>query len=99
MKLTIFLILILYYSCSSARIERDFTKKRLEPCSEKMMKNKKEKSGWFCYDRCIKYKFLRRHKTKNCKYWKTDMYDLKDLETFKKFRNAKFILIQENRID
>jgi len=99
MKILLLLTLIFSVSCSAKRVKRAFQAKRFRLCKEIEMKDKKIKTGWACYRICTKYKFLRRHRTKNCKYWKTEMYDLKDLETFKKFRNAKFVLIQESRID
>ena len=102
MKLIRFLIplIILIISCSHVdALNRDFKARRIRFCKNKEMKHLDRKAGWGCYRYCVLWSRFRRNTTPNCKKWKTDYYDLQNSVIFKQFRDANFVMIQENRID
>ncbi len=51
----------------------------------------------FCWRYCHKYRTWRRHISKNCKIWRTDILDSK--EDFLRIRSGGFVLVAEERID
>ncbi len=76
----------------------NFQERIYRPCGEQEFKDlfpdaKPENSaGIFCFRYCAKYKIMRAHIGINCVNWQTDVQDLRNYETFKKFRDAGFTL-------
>lgn len=83
--------LISFSACVSADIEpRAF--------EHRFYRLDKNVHGLVHFNYCKKYKFLLKHKTKNCKIWGESTLDLNKKEDYFKFANGNFILIQENEV-
>jgi hypothetical protein len=90
-------LMTLGMSCSSSSKAsiRKFQSRRYRLCKQKEVKNP---IGKACFRYCSKYKFLHPKKSKNCKEWKVLVEDFSDPKVHEKFRNANFVLINEERI-
>ena len=74
--------------------------RRYRPCADAEIKlHRPEWKGniLFCWRYCAKYKTWRKHISKNCVSWKTNILDTQ--EDFYKLRAGGFVLINEERID
>ena len=86
---------MLFISCSTLPQVRKFENRRYRPCQDF---EAEDPIGKFCFRYCVKYKFLRKKDSINCKIWKTDIKDFSKKDDFLAFRNSGFVIINEMSI-
>lgn len=91
--LIIFLLFPALVSCSTTpKLILRFEDRPYRPCTEKELKKFRPKHDGrisFCFRYCVKYKLWRKHTSKNCKKWKTDILDSQS--DIRKLRSTNFI--------
>jgi hypothetical protein len=106
-KIIIFILTVfsLNVACSTLpSIIYSFNERTYRPCGEQEFKNlfpesrPEHSTATFCFRYCAKYKLFRAHIGQNCVRWETDVQDLRNYETFKKFRDAGFILTRSQEV-
>ena len=92
-----------FASCANVpKVVLSFTNREYRLCEDAealYWKNAQSPVGLACWRYCKEYKLWRKHEDKNCKYWGTDVLDLRVEKDYLKFRNAGFILINQSEIE